>query len=61
MKKYLIERNNKYFTSFGSDYDKKGRPKYKPIYGTIEMAVKFSSLTDAQNTAIRVQGKVVEA
>lgn len=60
MKKYLIEHNNKYFTSFGSDYDKKGKSKLKAIYGTIEMAVKFSSLTDAQNTATRVQGKVVE-
>ncbi|CDR31052.1 Uncharacterised protein [Acholeplasma oculi] len=61
MKRYLIERNNKFFTSFGSDYDKKGRAKYKAIYGNKEMAVRFSSLTDAQNTAIRVNGKVVES
>ncbi|CDR30192.1 Uncharacterised protein [Acholeplasma oculi] len=61
MKKYLIERNNKYFTAFGNEFDKKGKSRIKPIYGTIENAVYFSSLTDAQNTAIRVNGKVVES
>ena len=27
MKKYMIERDNKYFTTFGNDYDKKGKVK----------------------------------
>ncbi len=60
MKKYLIERGNKYFTTFGNDYDKKGKLKVKPIFGTIEMAVYFSSLNDAELTAYRVKGNVVE-
>lgn len=60
MKRYLIERNNKYFTSFSNEYDKKGKYKLKPIYGTLETAVYFSSIQDAQNTAIRVNGRVVE-
>ena len=37
MKKYLIERNNKYFTAFGNEFDKKGKSKLKAIYGTIEI------------------------
>ncbi|AAA87964.1 unknown [Plasmavirus L2] len=60
MKKYMIERDNKFFSSFGNDFDKKGRQKLKPIYSLKQNAVYFSSLSDAQITASRVQGKVIE-
>lgn len=60
MKKYMIERDNKYFATFGNDYDKKGKLKVKAIFGTIETAVYFSSLNDAELTAYRVKGNVVE-
>ena len=60
MKKYMIEHNNKFFTGFGNDYNKRGKPILKPIYGSRELALRFYSLNDAFNTSLRVSGSIVE-
>lgn len=60
MKKYLIKKQNKYFTSFTNHYQKNGKVKILPIFGSVETALLFHSENDAKTTAQRVQGDVVE-
>lgn len=60
MKKYLIKKQNKYFTSFTNHYQKNGKVKILPIFGNVETALLFHSKNDAVNTALRVDGDVVE-
>jgi len=60
MKAFLIKSNNKYFSSFGNTYNKRGQLSLKPIYGTKDMALLFHSHDDATRTAARVNGSVVQ-
>lgn len=60
MIRYLIRKDNKYFLSFITSYNSKGRSVLIPQFGLISRALMFHSKNDALRTAERFDGDVFE-